>query len=418
MQRVRMSLPYYRQNGWDPVVLAVDPVTHGGPREEPLVATVPSDVPIHFCGAWPLARSRRFGIGNLGLRAWLPLFRLGASLIRREKIDLVVFSSSQFITFTLGPLWRSWLGVPYVIDLQDPWRRDHVAGTPPPGAPGGWKYRVACLQARLLEPWVFRRMSALMTVSPAYLDILHARYPWFRHIPSSAIRFGASRTDLTAAEALPETPRPAAEAGKKPLIRFVYTGVAIVPAAVELLFEAFRRYCDRCPHEADRIRFEFLGTSYAPRDRATPSILPIAERFGVERHVHEVTDRLGHLEAMKVQAGADALLLIGSPDPAYSPSKLYPYYLSGRPILAVVYSGSMLEQHLRELSCAELVAFDPTKSNETPCAQLGAFFAAAADGFPSTCLPRRNDALFHEEYLAESLTARQCALFDRVFEST
>jgi len=34
-------------------------------------------------------------------------------------------------------------------------------------------------------------------------------------------------------------------------------------------------------------------------------------------------------------------------------------------------------------------------------------------GFPPGSLPERNEALFRREYVAETLTRRQCALFDR-----
>ena len=37
MQRIRMSLPYYRKCGWDPVVLTVDDDLQDGVREPGLV---------------------------------------------------------------------------------------------------------------------------------------------------------------------------------------------------------------------------------------------------------------------------------------------------------------------------------------------------------------------------------------------
>ncbi|MGA7725971.1 MAG: hypothetical protein WCA95_11885, partial [Opitutaceae bacterium] len=44
MQRVRMSLPYYRAHGWEPVVLAVGKDWQLGVTEPNLLSTVPSDV--------------------------------------------------------------------------------------------------------------------------------------------------------------------------------------------------------------------------------------------------------------------------------------------------------------------------------------------------------------------------------------
>jgi hypothetical protein len=414
LQRARMSLPYYRENGWDPVVLAVEPDQQDASREEALLATLPSDVPVHRCSATPLKLSRAIGLGNLGLRAWLPLARTGARLIRREKIDLVFFTNTQFVTFTLGRLWRRWFGVPYVIYLQDPWRTDYYERPGSRRPPGGWKYQFARLQACVLEGWSFRRMAGLMSVSAGYLTDLDRRYRWFSRVPKDVIRFGASETDLEVARKLPpvEEPPPV----RPGVLRLIYTGAAgpITPHAVSTLFEALRRFRAREPLAAGRLRLEFLGTSYAPAGRGQPAILPIAERYGVADQVVEIPHRLGHLQCLQLQASADALLLLGSSDHAYSPSKLYPYYLANRPMLAVVFAESQLERLVQDLACATVATLESTElaSNETAVARIEAFFENALAGFPPGSLPTRNDALFQREFLARSLTARQCRLFD------
>ena len=73
---------------------------------------------------------------------------------KKEKFDLVFFSNTQFITFTLGFLWKRLYGVPYVIDVQDPWRTDYYERPGSRKPPGGWKYQFARLLA-----WVFERPS-------------------------------------------------------------------------------------------------------------------------------------------------------------------------------------------------------------------------------------------------------------------
>jgi hypothetical protein len=420
-QRVRMSLPYYRENGWEPIVLTVDPACQEGSREDALLATIPSDIRIHRCGAFPLAWSRRLGLGNLGLRAWFHLLFAGARIIRREKIDVVFLSNTQFVTFTLGRLWLRWLGVPYVIDLQDPWRTDYYERPGSRRPPGGWKYQLARAQAWLLEGWSFRRMGAFMSVSAVYIDDLRKRYRWFRRVPTDVIRFGASEADLAAARALPPipslSPLPSAlyPLSSSPfLTRFIYTGASgpIMPHALRVLFRALALFRAQRPDDARRLRFEFLGTSYAPQGRGVETITPIAREFGVADLVHELPHRLGHLECLQIQAGADALLLLGSSDLAYSPSKLYPYYLAARPMLSVVFRDSYLESMLRELACSTVVTFTENTPADDAHAQLCAYFDHALNGFANYTQPPRNDAVFRREFLAQSLTARQCALFN------
>jgi hypothetical protein len=417
LQRVRMSLPYYPANGWEPIVLTIDPALLDGSREESLLATIPADVPVFRCGAFPLRWSRLLGLGNLGLRAWFQLLFAGARLIRERKIDLVFFSNTQFVTFTLGRIWRRWLGVPYVIDLQDPWRTDYYErpGSRPP--PGGWKYTLARAQACLLEGWSFRRAGALMSVSRLYLDDLLKRYPWFHRVPADVIRFGASEADLAVARTLPATADiPAAPPGT---VRFVYTGAAgpIMPHAAGLLFRTLAAYRAAHPEKARRLRFEFLGTSYAPPGQGVKTITPLAREFGVDDLVIELPHRLGHLECLQIQARADVLLLLGSSDLAYSPSKLYPYYLARRPMLSVVFKHSHLESLLRDLSCSTAVTFEENAPTDDACEQLCAFFTHALDGFAHRPEPVRDDALFRREFLADSLTRRQCTLFDAVVQT-
>ena len=415
MQRVRMSLPYYRENGWEPVVLAIDPIAHGGVREDALLATVPDDIGVHRCRAFSPKWSRRFGVGNLGLRSWLHLFLTGMRIIRREKIDLIFFSNTQFVTFTLGRIWRWLLGVPYVIDLQDPWRTNHYTGVRKNDRPGGWKYEFARLQADLLEGWSFRRLSGLMSVSQSYIDDLQRRYHWFSGLPAEVIGFGASEADLVAAAKI-KTPPPI---GDDAPIRLLYTGVAgpVMQPALEVLFDGLKAFLD-VRHDTSKLRLDFLGTSYAPVDTAQPSVRPIAQHFGIDNTVSETPLRMGLLEALREQAASHALLLLGTSDPAYSASKLYPYYLSGRPMLAIVLAGSGLERLLRSLSCAVIVTFEMSGPNATTRSQLAAFFSAMLAGFPSGSLPTRNDKLFRKEYLAGSLTRRQCLLFDQAIASS
>ncbi|MCX6953950.1 MAG: hypothetical protein NTV51_17520, partial [Verrucomicrobia bacterium] len=138
-QRVRMSLPFYRAHGWDPVVLAVDAAQVENAWEPLLAATLPADVPVHRVTAWSARWSRRLGLGNLAYRGWFSLRNTGDRLLAESPFDLVYFSTTQFVATALGSRWLKKFGVPFVVDLQDPWRTDYYerAGSPPP--PGGWK---------------------------------------------------------------------------------------------------------------------------------------------------------------------------------------------------------------------------------------------------------------------------------------
>lgn len=413
MQRVRMSLPYYQAGGWEPVILTLQDEYQDGVREPELLATLPPAVRIIRIPAVPMSLARWIGLGNTGLRVLPYLLWHGSRLLRAEKFDLVFFSTTQFITFLLGRIWRSWFGVPYVIDIQDPWRTDYYERRGSRRPPGGWKYQFARMQAWLFEGWSYRRAGAIMSVSPEYLHELNARYPWFSTVPAEVIRFGGSREDLAQA---------GHQSGSQPLfdrsqgkIHLLYTGASgpVMPHSLTVLFEGLRRYRNQRPVEATRLQFHFVGTSYVAAGLGKPSVLPVAVTCEVADQVEEIPHRIGHLEALRWQQQADVLLLPGSSDLAYSPSKLFPYFLTHRPILGIVFRNSVMERQLDELNCAIMIRFTIEENKESAYAALAAFFDALIAGFPPGSLPVRIEELFNQTYLAESLTRRQCELFDR-----
>jgi len=83
MQRVRMSLPYYRALGWEPIVLCVGEAWQDGVREPELEQTIPSDVRVVRVPALPLRWTRFIGIRNIRLRCWLHFRSPGPAPHRR-----------------------------------------------------------------------------------------------------------------------------------------------------------------------------------------------------------------------------------------------------------------------------------------------------------------------------------------------
>ena len=410
-QRVRMSLPHYAACRWEPVVLCIARDRQSGVMEEDLAATVPAGVRIVEVRAFSPSWTRWIGVGNAGLRCWLPMLFAGLRLLRREKFDLVFFSTTQFFTFTLGRIWRRWRAVPYVFDMQDPWRTDYYERPGSRRPPGGWKYRFARLVAWTLEGWSFRRVSGVMSVSPVYLEDLRARYPRLARVPTATIRFGASAEDLVAARRAPANAAAFTRAAGE--VHFVYTGASgpVTPHALTVLFDAVRHFRASHPDHAARLRFHFLGTSYVAPGEGHPTVLPLAEKLGVADLIKEIPHRIGHLECLRLQEQADVLLLPGSSDPAYSPSKTYPYFLTGRPILGLVFAGSVLETLLRELGGAHVVRFTEHGPKDDAHAAIGRFLEAALDGRATELVEPRNEERFGREFLAPSLTASQAELF-------
>jgi hypothetical protein len=412
MQRVRMSLPYYAKYGWAATVLAVHPDDVPGTREPELCQTYPGDTRIVRCRTIGFRWFRRLGAGTIGWSAWWPLFWAGIRLLRCERYDLVLFSSTQFLILPLGIFWRALFRVPYLIDLQDPWRTDYYErpGAPPP--PGGWKYQIARLCALFGEAPSYRLASGFMSVSPQYLLDLRQRYPWFAKKPQQTILFGSSTSDLVRAQQ--RGVAPTAFAKEPPgSLRLVYTGVAgpIMRESLGALFAALRALRQRQPVVAHKLRFYFFGTSYAPA--AFPVVQPLAQAYGVDDQVYEMPQRIGHLASLALLHQADVLILPGTNDPAYSPSKIYAYFLSQKPILGIARQGSQLAALLAQLGGAREVLTLEDESHGAASEQIAQYLAEVATGrMPAPTRPR-NESWFAEHCLAENLTRRQCVLFEQ-----
>ena len=214
---------------------------------------------------------RVFGIGNIGLRALVPLYFAGRKLLAARRFDLIYFSTAQFPLFLLGPSWRRRFKIPYVLDLHDPIDSDVAA------APGGWKRRASRFFSRLIERRAVAAASGLIAVSPHYLALMQSRYaerrlPWLKPDRQAAIPFAVLPRDLEEAGAASP-----GIAGAAKRIVYVGTGGAVMARSFRLLCAALAELRRRHSPLLENIRIELHGTSSAVAaaeqtgDKATPA---------------------------------------------------------------------------------------------------------------------------------------------------
>ena len=411
MQRVRMSLPHFVTAGWEVTVLAADDREPMAPLEPELLETIPPAVRVVRVHCLSRRWTSYLGLNNLGWRILPHLLSAGSRIIREWRPDLIYFSTTQFITLPLGRLWRSRFGVPYVIDLQDPWVSDYYRQPGAPRPPGGWKYRIAAACAGLLEGWTMQRSSHVLSVSGQYLEDLARRYGWWTADRGSVLTFGAPDADFVIARHRHATLPALLPAG--PALRIAYAGRLgpdMLPA-LEILFAAVARSSAASPG----IELFFFGTSYAPASKAQPSTAECARRHGIAHRVHEHPARIGYLDSLRLLLESDLALLLGSTDKAYSPSKVYPTLLAGRPTVALAPAGCVLEQKITELGGAGLVTFRIQSGN----------YAEAIEAL-TTLLNRQLSAslippgpplavdILHDQHTAAAVARRQLEIFAKV----
>lgn len=404
MHRARTALPYLLDLGWKATVLCVDPRDVAAPRDERLADSIPGEIRIERCRAWPLNITRWVGMRTLSWRAWLSLNRSGCRLIREIRPDLIFFTTTQFQLVSLGPRWKRSFGVPFVVDIQDPWVTDYYSRSGAPHPPGGWKYKVAHAVAAYLEPRTFEPAAGFVSVSPAYLNDLVARYPWFSSKPTTVIPFGVDDREFASAIA---TEQPAFE--RMPgRLHLVSVGAAgpIMAASLTVLFQQLRALRDRVPEVAASLQMHFIGTSYAPAGAAKLSVKPIAIGFGVGDLVFESTGRIPWYVAQATMHAADGLILLGSDDSGYTPSRLAGCFMAAKPCLIVALNDSGASRLNGELGLG--VQLDP--SGTTPNA-LGDFVADIQN--PSPQWPtRRAEELFRKQFTALARTKALAAFLE------
>lgn len=404
-----MSLPFCREFGWDPVVLTVEQKFVETPEDPLLLQTIPKDVPIHRVRAFHQRLTRKVGLGNLGLRALPWVIREGSRLIREQGIDLVYFSTAMFAVVTAGPIWQRRFGVPFVVDFQDPWLNTYYEDHP--HTPRPRKYWFGHAIDKVLEPRAMKKAAGVTAVSPSYISDLRGRYRNIDEENSITLPFGASTADRELARNL-EFQNQIFQRGDG-LIHGVYAGViaSAMRHPVELIMEALAKGLATSPPVFSKVRLHFVGTSYATSPEAAPTVLPLAEKYGVTAVVHEKVQRVPYFHALRLVEEADFLIVPGSDDPQYTASKIYPYILARKPILAIFHRNSSVVSVLLDTNAGDVIAFDSDGDRRELVSKINERWKQMLERLPF--IPDTNWAAF-EPFTAREMTRKLCAFFDRI----
>jgi hypothetical protein len=167
MQRVRTSLPYFKEFGWDAAVVVVNARYSEMVKDDLLMQSLPPDTKIYETGALDKKLTSKLGMGSLGFRALRHYRKKVNSILTKEKFDLIYFSTTQFPVCALGPGWKKRFGIPYAIDMQDPWYSEHYKNKPKNERPP--KYRLIYGLHKILEAKAMKNVDGLISVSARYI---------------------------------------------------------------------------------------------------------------------------------------------------------------------------------------------------------------------------------------------------------
>lgn len=403
IHRVRMSLPYFKQYGWEAEVVIVDPVYSDLLQDELLVDTVPGDIKIHRVKAFNKATVSKFGVGNIAYRSYIFYKKKVNELLRDNKFDLIYFSTTQFAVCTLGAYWKKRFGVPYVIDMQDPWHSDYYQDKPKHQQPP--KYWLSYRLNKYLEPIALTKADGLISVSESYITDLKDRYPEIKDIPAATITFGSFKPDFEIAEKNKDKFPNLLDHGLKNIV-YIGRGGMDMHKAITPVFNALKKGLDTNPELFEQIRFHFIGTSYAPDGEGQTTILPLAKQLGVANNVTETTNRISYYHALATLQQADALFIPGSDDPKYTASKIYPYLMVKKPLLTIFNSKSPAMDVLNACKVPHAYSYDAIAGLED---KLLNFLEQLIKGTMEAPI---YDEDAHDQHSAVNMTKKQCDLFD------
>jgi hypothetical protein len=406
MQRARQLAWQLPEAGWEVEILCPG-IGYQPPscNDADSVKFFLTAVEVHSVPQRAAAFFRFFGIGNIGLRALVPLYFAGRKLLAARRFDLVYFSTAQFPLFLLGPSWRRRFKIPYVLDLHDPIDSGTAAG------PIDWKRRLSQVFSRFIERRAVAAASGLIAVSPHYLALMQERYAdkrprWLKPDRQAAIPFAVSPRDLEEAGAGYDGSR---DPGGARRIVYVGTGGTVMARSFQLLCQTLAALRQRQPQLLAHIRIELYGTASAITAETDTPLARIAGEFDVADLVREYPARVSYRRSLELLLQSDGALVLGVDDAGYMPSKFATYTYSGKPLLACLHRDGPAFALLREQpSLGHALWFSPTQ--EMPLADATAEVAAYLEEVRSGRTFARQAEL--AAYTAAAMAARHVQLFE------
>jgi hypothetical protein len=404
MHRIRISLPYFEQYGWQSEIVTVDESYSEMVKDPLLLKSLPNDVIIHRVKAFNKKWTSKVGLGSLALRS-LWFYKIYVNkLLEKENFDLIYFSTTQFPVMILGAYWKKKYNIPYVIDMQDPWHTDYYKTKAKKERPK--KFWFSYRLNKFLEPIALKSVDGLISVSEKYIIDLQKRYESIKAIPKKTIPFSVLEKDFEIAEELPDS----AMLGNK--ISFLYLGVVgkIMEASLHLLFRSLKNIKDNRASLYEKITFNFIGTSYAKTGGGEETVTPIAKKNDVLEIVKEQTDRIGFYASLSLLIQADGLIIIGTDDPGYTASKLYPYILAKKPLFSILHEKSDAIKIINECNAGM------TTTIQTPFEEVNKEITKYIENVIDQSYAIKTNWTKFKKYTAREMTLNQCLLFDEVIK--
>lgn len=407
VHRPRLFAQHLPAFGWEPVILTVHEKYYEEAPDWNLVKLIPQNLRIEKVNAIRITKPRL--IGDIGLRAFVQLYKRAKQLIKAESFDFLYIPIPSFYCALLGRLLHGSTGIKYGVDYIDPWVNDF---------PGSDKilsrHWFSKHLAGLLEPIALKNASLITGVAEGYYTDMFIRNPLLKtKVVSGAMPYGGEQNDHKLLKQLELKPYLFEKKNGK--LQLVYAG-AMLPKAYGPL-EAIFKSIKNNPGDFKNVEFHFIGTGKLVTDENSFTIKPLAEQYGLwQSIVFEYPKRIAYLDVLVHLQNADGIFILGSTEPHYTPSKSYQAVLTGKPILAVLHQASTAVEVIEKSGAGKLLQFDGEKYLKTIENDFKDVWNTYREYIRSFSPETINQKMF-ENYSAKSVTRQLAMLLDNVIEN-
>ena len=376
-QRARLWSRYLPEFGWEPIVVTGDPAFYEERPDLDLMQLVAPGLRVIHAPTMSTRPIRL--VGDVGVRAFRGCYKALAALAARREIDFVLVTIPSNFLAPVGRLIHMRYGLPFGIDYQDPWV-NRWPGIERPFTRAWASYRLA----NLLEPWAVKDAALITAMAPGYVAGMLERNPAVaREAVIAYMPMGTAPEDFELVGALRRPPflfQP-----DDGLFHMIYAG-ALLPAGVVVLdafLEGLKALRRTAPHDASRLRVHFVGTGTSPDDPQGYRVLRRAKEAGVVEMVTEHPHRIGYVDTLNHLERSSAVLVLGSTERHYTPSKVFQAILSKRPVFAMLHAESTAVEMITHARAGRVLTLteQAMPSPDAIAAQLRALMGEAHDGF-------------------------------------
>lgn len=346
-QRVRLIVQHAASLGFYPVVFTVNP-NRREQKGDPWMTELAGDqFDLVTVKCLDQNITRKFKIGDLGIRMLPFLFFKLLKYARKQKPSFILYPVPPWYVLTIAPLIKFFTGVPYGIDFIDPWV--HTLDKTETSFKNGASQSIA----KYFEKRACKNASIIYSVSQGINDDLVKRYPFLKNKILIAVPYGAEKKDFELLKDKIQNNN-----NDKIIIRYIGAIWLDCFQVLDGLMPALAKVEKKQP-----LQVEFLGTSYAGETLAKAQLNKWITDNNMQSYTTENPVRIAYKSAVELTLQSDLSLLIGGMLPYYAASKLMGLLVSKKIFVAFVHEDSFPAKLLTELEFPYLVTYSQSVNN-------------------------------------------------------